>query len=148
LTGTYFVSFRFEKLVTYQRENGEYRIDFGKFHNVYDVDTPTCSAKELDEMRPENAYQVVSSVGAESNGTTPKVSVHSKRGNNCMSIVAPKDTGSVQRVKIETDDEDEEYENTVTVDVGLKHKRSVIRSQSPDFSLRHKQSARRGPDLF
>ncbi|KHN72412.1 Inward rectifier potassium channel irk-1 [Toxocara canis] len=144
---------RFEKLVTYQRENGEYRIDFGKFHNVYDVDTPTCSAKELDEMRvaglkPENAYQVVSSVGAESNGTTPKVSVHSKRGNNCMSIVAPKDTGSVQRVKIETDDEDEEYENTVTVDVGLKHKRSVIRSQSPDFSLRHKQSARRGPDLF
>ncbi|VDD88395.1 unnamed protein product [Enterobius vermicularis] len=42
---------RFEKLVTYQRDNGEYRIDFGKFHNVYDVDTPTCSAKELDEMR-------------------------------------------------------------------------------------------------
>ncbi|KAK0396290.1 hypothetical protein QR680_001658 [Steinernema hermaphroditum] len=42
---------RFEKLVTYQRENGEYRIDFEKFHNVYDVETPSCSAKELDELR-------------------------------------------------------------------------------------------------
>ncbi|CAD5217003.1 unnamed protein product [Bursaphelenchus okinawaensis] len=42
---------RFEKLVTYQRENGEYKIDFGKFHNVFDVETPDCSAKDLDEMR-------------------------------------------------------------------------------------------------
>jgi hypothetical protein len=42
---------RFEKLVTYQRENGEYLIDFGKFHNVFEVDMPECSAKELDEIR-------------------------------------------------------------------------------------------------
>uniref|UniRef100_A0AC35U6Y7 IRK_C domain-containing protein n=1 Tax=Rhabditophanes sp. KR3021 TaxID=114890 RepID=A0AC35U6Y7_9BILA len=42
---------RFERLVTYQKENGDYQIDFGKFHNVQDVDTPTCSAKELEEVR-------------------------------------------------------------------------------------------------
>ncbi|KAI6215294.1 hypothetical protein M3Y94_00369000 [Aphelenchoides besseyi] len=41
----------FEKLVTYQRDNGEYLIDFEKFHNVFDVDMPECSARELDEMR-------------------------------------------------------------------------------------------------
>ncbi|KAI6188432.1 hypothetical protein M3Y98_00354400 [Aphelenchoides besseyi] len=43
----------FEKLVTYQRDNGEYLIDFEKFHNVFDVDMPECSARELDEMRNE-----------------------------------------------------------------------------------------------
>ncbi|VDK41774.1 unnamed protein product, partial [Anisakis simplex] len=146
---------RFEKLVTYQRENGEYRIDFGKFHNVYDVDTPTCSAKELDEMRaaglnPEDAYQVVPRIGSESSGTSSKVSFHShKTMNNRLSVADVKENdGIIQRVRIETDDEDEEYDNTITLDVGLKHKKSIIRSQSPDYSLRHKQSTRRGPDLF
>uniref|UniRef100_A0A915K680 Inward rectifier potassium channel C-terminal domain-containing protein n=1 Tax=Romanomermis culicivorax TaxID=13658 RepID=A0A915K680_ROMCU len=38
---------RFEKLVTYQRDNGTYKIDFSKFDNVYPVDTPTLSAKEV-----------------------------------------------------------------------------------------------------
>lgn len=42
---------RFEKLVTYQRDNGEYKIDFGKFHNVADADCTEYSAKDLDEMR-------------------------------------------------------------------------------------------------
>ncbi|VDM58169.1 unnamed protein product [Angiostrongylus costaricensis] len=42
---------RFEKLVHYKMENGQYNIDFCKFHNVYSVKTPSCSAKELDELR-------------------------------------------------------------------------------------------------
>ncbi|GMR61766.1 hypothetical protein PMAYCL1PPCAC_31961 [Pristionchus mayeri] len=42
---------RFEKLVHYKKENGQYNIDFSKFHNVYDIKTPTCSAKKLEEMR-------------------------------------------------------------------------------------------------
>ncbi|KHJ90275.1 inward rectifier potassium channel [Oesophagostomum dentatum] len=42
---------RFEKLVHYKKENGQYNIDFCKFHNVYSVKTPSCSAKELDELR-------------------------------------------------------------------------------------------------
>uniref|UniRef100_A0A915BZ06 G protein-activated inward rectifier potassium channel 3 n=1 Tax=Parascaris univalens TaxID=6257 RepID=A0A915BZ06_PARUN len=144
---------RFEKLVTYQRENGEYRIDFEKFHNVYDVDTPTCSAKQLDEMRaaglkPEDAYQVVSRMRGESNGATPKVAVHTSKKVSDMSVIPIKENASMQRVKIESDDEDEEYDNSITVDVGLKHKKSIIRSQSPEFPIRHKQSTRRGPDLF
>lgn len=41
----------FQKLVTYQRENGEYRIDYGLFHATIEVDCVTQSAKQLDEMR-------------------------------------------------------------------------------------------------
>lgn len=43
--------FRFEKLVHYKKENGQYNIDFGKFHNVYSVNTPTCSAAEIERLR-------------------------------------------------------------------------------------------------
>lgn len=50
LTTLCFVFNRFEKLVTYQRDNGEYRIDFARFHNTFTVETPCCSARELDEM--------------------------------------------------------------------------------------------------
>ncbi|KAE9553226.1 hypothetical protein FO519_003576 [Halicephalobus sp. NKZ332] len=42
---------RFARLVTYQRENGQYKIDLAKFHDVKDVETPSCSAKELDEIQ-------------------------------------------------------------------------------------------------
>ncbi|VDN00747.1 unnamed protein product [Thelazia callipaeda] len=38
---------RFKKLVTYQRSNGSYQIDYGIFHSTYEVKTPMCSASEL-----------------------------------------------------------------------------------------------------
>ena len=41
---------RFERLVTFQKENGQYQIDFSRFHNTIPVDTPNCSARELAEM--------------------------------------------------------------------------------------------------
>ncbi|KAJ1350323.1 Inward rectifier potassium channel, variant 2 [Parelaphostrongylus tenuis] len=47
---------RFEKLVHYKMENGQYNIDFCKFHNVYPVKTPSCSAKELDELRMRGQF--------------------------------------------------------------------------------------------
>ncbi|XP_013401886.1 G protein-activated inward rectifier potassium channel 3-like [Lingula anatina] len=45
---------RFERLVTFQKENGEYQVDYSRFHNTVPVDTPTCSAKELAEMGDED----------------------------------------------------------------------------------------------
>ncbi len=45
------VCFRFEKLVTYQKWNGSYKIDYGVFHNTYAVNTPRCSPKEFYEMK-------------------------------------------------------------------------------------------------
>uniref|UniRef100_A0A0K0EGW2 Inward rectifier potassium channel irk-1 n=1 Tax=Strongyloides stercoralis TaxID=6248 RepID=A0A0K0EGW2_STRER len=49
---------RFDKLVTYQKDNGAYQIDFGKFHNTINVDTPTCSAKDIDESEVDNTDDI------------------------------------------------------------------------------------------
>lgn len=46
---------RFERLITFQKENGQYQIDFSRFHNTVKVDTPLCSAKELAEL--DNAME-------------------------------------------------------------------------------------------
>jgi len=59
---------RFERLVTFQKENGQYQIDFSRFHNTVPVDTPNCSAKELSELTA--AGQVPEST---INGTRPEL---------------------------------------------------------------------------
>lgn len=42
---------RFEQLVSYRKETGEYRVDYGKFNNTYEIDTPSCSAKDYYEYQ-------------------------------------------------------------------------------------------------
>ncbi|KAJ9581211.1 hypothetical protein L9F63_023611, partial [Diploptera punctata] len=42
---------RFEPLVAFKKETGEYEVDYSLFNNTYEVDTPLCSAKALDELR-------------------------------------------------------------------------------------------------
>lgn len=42
---------RFEQLINYKKETGEYRVDYSKFNNTYEVDTPVCSAKDLYEYQ-------------------------------------------------------------------------------------------------
>jgi potassium inwardly-rectifying channel subfamily J len=42
---------RFEQLINYKKESGEYRVDYSKFNNTYEVDSPTCSAKDLYEYQ-------------------------------------------------------------------------------------------------
>lgn len=42
---------RFQNLVTFKKESGEYEVDYGIFNNTVEVDTPLCSAKQLDEHR-------------------------------------------------------------------------------------------------
>ncbi|CAO1387141.1 unnamed protein product [Diamesa hyperborea] len=44
---------RFESTVSFKRETGEYEVDYTLFNNTYEVDTPLCSAKQLDELRDE-----------------------------------------------------------------------------------------------
>ncbi|XP_063618371.1 G protein-activated inward rectifier potassium channel 3-like isoform X1 [Cydia splendana] len=41
---------RFAPLVTYNRERQGYEVDYSKFEETMQVDTPLCSAKELDEF--------------------------------------------------------------------------------------------------
>uniref|UniRef100_T1JKB6 Uncharacterized protein n=1 Tax=Strigamia maritima TaxID=126957 RepID=T1JKB6_STRMM len=41
---------RFEQLVTFKKETGEYLVDYSLFNNTYEVDTPLLSARQLDEL--------------------------------------------------------------------------------------------------
>ncbi|CAO1407033.1 unnamed protein product, partial [Diamesa serratosioi] len=52
---------RFESTVSFKRETGEYEVDYTLFNNTYEVDTPPCSAKQLDELRDEEQSQDASS---------------------------------------------------------------------------------------
>ena len=45
---------RFERLVTYQKDNGEYEIDYSRFHSTIPVDIPQCSAKDLLELQQQS----------------------------------------------------------------------------------------------
>jgi potassium inwardly-rectifying channel subfamily J len=42
---------RFEPLVSFKKETGEYEVDYSLFNNTYEVDTPLCSAKALDDLK-------------------------------------------------------------------------------------------------
>lgn len=57
---------RFEALITFKKETGEYEVDYSLFNNTYEVETPLCSAYTLDQLmridytskaRPDN-YQL------------------------------------------------------------------------------------------
>jgi potassium inwardly-rectifying channel subfamily J len=45
---------RFEKLITFQKEDGTYKIDYSRFNSTIPFDTPLCSAKELKELQAED----------------------------------------------------------------------------------------------
>lgn len=47
---------RFENMVSYRRDTGEHRVDYSKFNNTYEVETPSCSAKDL--LQRENRKTV------------------------------------------------------------------------------------------
>lgn len=47
---------RFEKLITFQKEDGTYKIDYSRFDVTVPIDTPTCSAKEWAEIREQEKY--------------------------------------------------------------------------------------------
>ncbi len=45
---------RFEKLITFQKEDGTYKIDYSRFNMTIPIDTPTCSAKDLNDLREQD----------------------------------------------------------------------------------------------
>lgn len=42
---------RFESLITFRKGNGEYEVDYALFNNTIEVETPLCSAKQLEQHR-------------------------------------------------------------------------------------------------
>ncbi|CAD6220766.1 GSCOCG00011585001-RA-CDS [Cotesia congregata] len=45
---------RFEHMISFRKETGEYEVDYMLFNNTYEVDTPLCSAAQLIEVRENN----------------------------------------------------------------------------------------------
>lgn len=39
---------RFDPLIEFRRDTGQYSVDFSRFDATYKVDTPECSAKEIE----------------------------------------------------------------------------------------------------
>jgi potassium inwardly-rectifying channel subfamily J, other len=48
---------RFEKLITFQKGDGTYKIDYSRFDMTVPFDTPTCSAKDLAELKEQEQEQ-------------------------------------------------------------------------------------------
>merc|ERR1719233_1422559 len=59
---------RFEQMVLYRRDHNKFQVNFSAFHSTYEVDTPLCSAKQLDEylkrsmLSPETFRDGISNV--------------------------------------------------------------------------------------
>lgn len=69
---------RFEKLITFQKEDGTYKIDYSRFDVTVPIDTPTCSAKEWAELREQEKYYSQFSsgsglIGTATTATTPNM---------------------------------------------------------------------------
>ncbi|KAK8740761.1 hypothetical protein OTU49_002691 [Cherax quadricarinatus] len=50
--------YRFEPLVTFNKELGEYAVDYSLFNNTYQVNTPLYSARELDRLNSQASTPV------------------------------------------------------------------------------------------
>lgn len=42
---------RFQPIITFRKDTGEYEVNYTLFNNTYEVDTPLCSAADLDRIR-------------------------------------------------------------------------------------------------
>jgi potassium inwardly-rectifying channel subfamily J len=73
--------------VTFQKENGQYQIDFSRFHNTLPMETPQCSAKELAEMGDRGHHNLavdddeeITSIGSTKNDKFPSPYVIKRHG--------------------------------------------------------------------
>merc|ERR1719430_1447529 len=44
---------RFEQMLLYRKDQNKHQVNFSAFHSMYDVETPLCSARELDRFLQE-----------------------------------------------------------------------------------------------
>ncbi|KAJ3645150.1 hypothetical protein Zmor_022834 [Zophobas morio] len=69
---------RFQSLITFKKESGEYEVDYALFNNTVEVDTPLCSAKQLDEYRAMSSNECVGLLSDHlRTGLFPSVRTHS-----------------------------------------------------------------------
>ncbi|PAV55669.1 hypothetical protein WR25_01526 [Diploscapter pachys] len=137
---------RFEKLVHYKKENGQYNIDFGKFHNVYFVKTPSFSAKQMDELRDrglfdESEYQMYPPADTRSLALLSDGQI-SPTGESRIIDAA---SNQIQILRHDSDEDDQVGEESMElVDLGIHHKCSV-RSASPLPTMNQSQNLSLAP---
>jgi potassium inwardly-rectifying channel subfamily J, other len=42
---------RFQSMVDFKQDRGEYEVDYSKFNNTTEVETPLCSARDLEQLK-------------------------------------------------------------------------------------------------
>ncbi|XP_055611801.1 G protein-activated inward rectifier potassium channel 3-like isoform X2 [Uranotaenia lowii] len=67
---------RFESVVSFKRDTGEYEVDYTTFNNTYEVDTPLCSARQLNAVKKELNKQ--SGLGSSSSSSNSECSSSSE----------------------------------------------------------------------
>jgi hypothetical protein len=117
---------RFEKLITFQKEDGTYKIDYSRFDMTVPIDTPTCSAKEIAELKEQeqelyaNQNLNLSSPSADAffsttdlrkrrNMNTTNLLTNEEAFSDCMTLT-PAVTSSIPRLVV--DDHSEPLFNT------------------------------------
>lgn len=65
MTGEIKWGYRFTPVLTL--EDGFYEVDYNSFHEVYETNTPTCSARELSEMTARASLPLTWSVASKLN---------------------------------------------------------------------------------
>ena len=53
--------YRFDRLVTFEKETGQYLIDYSRFHYTAKIDIPKCSAKDLQNLQNDQSGESESS---------------------------------------------------------------------------------------
>jgi potassium inwardly-rectifying channel subfamily J len=48
---------RFEPMMLYRKDNNKFQVNFSAFHSTYEVETPTCSARELEILHQQQQQQ-------------------------------------------------------------------------------------------
>jgi len=55
---------RFEQMLLYRKDQNKYQVNFSAFHSMYDVETPLCSARDLDRFLQEKRDRKRSNLSA------------------------------------------------------------------------------------
>ena len=114
---------RFERLVTFHKNNGEYEIDYSLFNSTLDMPIPHCSAKELQEL--EESLKEDEKYISRSSSTTSSLS--DKEENPKMALMACRST-STQTLDscMSSQDEKEENNNNEDTDKQCLHTASHV----------------------
>ncbi|XP_066587883.1 inward rectifier potassium channel irk-1-like isoform X2 [Prorops nasuta] len=90
---------RFEHIITFRKETGEYEVNYTLFNNTYEVDTPLCSAADLDhfksmhrakgERMSSSGFPAYRDASSSSLTTSSGSSIASSSGGLHMSVAMP-----------------------------------------------------------